>query len=60
MVENIESLHKKYGDVVRLSPNQVSFISVESAFQDIYGFRTGTHKDRENMHKDPAWFSPPV
>lgn len=36
-VENSVKLHEKYGDVVRISPNEVSFISGETAFPDIYG-----------------------
>ncbi|KAM7190912.1 Cytochrome P450 [Rhypophila sp. PSN 637] len=31
-------LHQKYGDVVRISPNQLSYISV-NAWRDIYGAR---------------------
>ena len=27
-VENVKDLHDKYGEVVRLSPNEVSFVSV--------------------------------
>ena len=33
-----KSLHDKYGPVVRISPDEISFISVE-ARQEIYGFR---------------------
>ena len=58
-VENVTRLHEKYGEVVRLSPNEVSFISGETAWQDIYGFRTGKMKGHENMPKDPAWYAPP-
>lgn len=36
-VENSVKLHKTYGDVVRVAPNEVSFISGETAFPDIYG-----------------------
>jgi hypothetical protein len=32
------SLHEKYGPVVRVSPNEVSFVSVE-AREEIYGHR---------------------
>ncbi|KAJ5629466.1 hypothetical protein N7528_003123 [Penicillium herquei] len=41
-------LHDKYGSVVRVSPNELSFNSVD-AWEDIYGFKTG---GRQNMHKD--------
>lgn len=30
-------LHKKHGDVVRISPREVSFTSAATAFPDIYG-----------------------
>ena len=46
--------------MVRISPNEVSFISGETAWQDIYGFRTGKLKGHQNMQKDVAWYlSPP-
>ena len=57
--DNVKRLHDQYGEVVRLSPNEVSFISGETAWQDIYGFRTGNMKGHENMRKDPAWYAPP-
>ncbi|PVH84711.1 cytochrome P450 [Cadophora sp. DSE1049] len=34
------SLHEKYGPVVRVSPDELSFVSVE-AREEIYGFRKG-------------------
>ncbi|CAI7600061.1 unnamed protein product [Penicillium crustosum] len=58
-VENSVRLHEKYGDVVRISPNEVSFISGETAFPDIYGFRTGKLKGHLNMEKDPVWYVKP-
>lgn len=36
-VDNAVNLHKTYGEVVRISPVEVSFISGDTAFQDIYG-----------------------
>ena len=60
-VNNVKWLHDKYGEVVRISPNEVSFISGETAWQDIYGFRTGKLKGHENMPKDKAWYPvPPI
>lgn len=50
-VDNVVALHEKYGEAVRLSPNEVSFISGETAWADIYGFRTGKMKGRLNMQK---------
>lgn len=35
--ENSLRLHEKYGEVIRISPTEVSFISGETAFPDIYG-----------------------
>jgi hypothetical protein len=33
-------LHEKYGPVVRVSPDELSFVSV-NAREEIYGFRVG-------------------
>ncbi|GAB7362522.1 hypothetical protein MBLNU230_g2841t1 [Neophaeotheca triangularis] len=52
--ENVKALHQKYGQVVRISPNEISFSSGDTAWQDIYGFRTGKHKGQAEMSKDPA------
>ncbi|EON67359.1 hypothetical protein W97_06612 [Coniosporium apollinis CBS 100218] len=41
-------LHKRYGPIVRVSPNELSFASAQ-AWEDIYGHRQG----QKNMHKDP-------
>lgn len=32
--------HEKYGEVVRIAPDELSFTTGETAWQDIYGFRT--------------------
>ncbi|KAI1077061.1 putative cytochrome P450 [Whalleya microplaca] len=39
----INELHQKYGDVVRIAPNELSFASVQ-AFKDIYGPQTKSRK----------------
>ncbi|KAK1762847.1 averantin oxidoreductase [Phialemonium atrogriseum] len=44
----IKACHDKYGPIVRVSPNELSFDN-EAAWKDIYGSRPG-HK---NFHKDP-------
>lgn len=44
-----KKLHDKYGAVIRVSPNELAFNSVQ-AWEDVYGFKTG---GRQNMHKDP-------
>ncbi|KAF2735421.1 cytochrome P450 monooxygenase-like protein [Polyplosphaeria fusca] len=55
----IRGLHEQYGDVVRVSPGEISFISGETAWQDIYGFRTGKNKTGAYL-KDRTWFPKPV
>lgn len=50
-----KELHEKYGDAVRVAPNQVSFISGETAWPDIYGFRTGKYKNTGHYLKDRNW-----
>ncbi|OBT82403.1 hypothetical protein VE02_08402 [Pseudogymnoascus sp. 03VT05] len=47
-----KELHDKYGPVVRVSPDELSFNTVE-AWEDIYGHRVGKHAGRPNMDKDP-------
>jgi hypothetical protein len=51
MVKTTVELHEEYGDVVRLAPNEVSFISADSAWSEIYGFRTGKMRGHVNMAK---------
>ncbi|OCL02961.1 putative cytochrome P450 monooxygenase [Glonium stellatum] len=47
---SIKAFHDKYGDVVRFSPDELSFSS-EQAWKDIYG-----HRDVP-LVKDPGWYS---
>ncbi|KAF7861417.1 hypothetical protein EAF04_007982 [Stromatinia cepivora] len=47
-------IHEKYGDVVRLAPNEISFTK-EDAWGDIYVHRLG-HLDPT---KDPVWYKAP-
>ncbi|OCK84504.1 isotrichodermin C-15 hydroxylase [Lepidopterella palustris CBS 459.81] len=54
----ISKLHEQYGEVVRLSPTELSFISGETAWQDIYGFHVGKNKTPPYL-KDRSWFSVP-
>jgi hypothetical protein len=44
-------MHEKYGDVVRVAPNELSFAG-EEAWRDIYTHRPG-HKE---ARKDPIWY----
>jgi cytochrome P450 len=60
MVAWIKELHDTYGDAVRVAPGEVSFVSGETAWPEIYGFRTGKYKDTGAYLKDPAWFPKPV
>ncbi|OAK94660.1 cytochrome P450 monooxygenase-like protein [Phaeosphaeriaceae sp. SRC1lsM3a] len=60
MVAWVKQVHDKYGDAVRLAPNEVSFTSGESAWPDIYGFRTGKYKNTGAYSKDRSWFPTPL
>jgi len=51
----ITELHEQYGDAVRVAPNEVSFTSADTAWSDIYGFRTGKYKGTGAYLKDHAW-----
>lgn len=55
IVRWVKKSHDKYGDVVRLAPTEVSFISGETAWQDIYGFQTGKNKSIGHYLKDKKW-----
>lgn len=48
----IENAHHKYGNVVRIAPNTLSFIE-PSAWTDIYGHRKG----RAVLPKDPLFYN---
>ncbi|KAF4301045.1 Cytochrome P450 [Botryosphaeria dothidea] len=52
--QTIVDAHKKYGEVVRIAPDELSFISGDTAWQDIYGFR-GAKKPE--FGKDLHWYS---
>jgi len=52
--------HAQHGAAVRLSPREVSFISGETAWPDIYGFRTGKHQNTGPYLKDMSWYLKPV
>lgn len=41
--QDILGLHRKYGPVVRISPNEVSFVD-RAALEQVYGHSTGTDK----------------
>ena len=53
LVPNFQSLHDRYGPVVRVAPNELSYISLE-ALKNIYGHR----QPGEGFRKNPAFFQP--
>jgi cytochrome P450 len=57
-VTHVTWLHEKYGDVVRVAPTEVSFISGESAWPEIYGLRTGKRQKGAYL-KDPMFYPVP-
>lgn len=54
LVYRIEEIHRKHGDIVRLAPNQLSFIQGE-AWADVYGKKPA---GRANFQKDPTNYRP--
>ena len=53
MTHRTAAIHERYGDIVRISPNELSFTNAE-AWQDIYGH----HQGRANFPKNPLWMTP--
>lgn len=51
LVVDFAEIHRKYGNVVRVAPGEISF-AAEEAWHDIYVHRTG-HQDPA---KDPVWY----
>lgn len=49
----VREIHDRYGPIVRLSPNEISFVEA-SAWDDIYGHRLGNPA----FPKDPLWHAP--
>lgn len=54
---DVPALHQKYGPVVRISPQHVSFAGGANAFKDIYGFKKS---GQSKLHKEPLFYSAPV
>lgn len=48
----LNEVHQKYGDVVRIAPNELSYTDPE-AWSDIYGHRLG----KSELVKDPLFYS---
>lgn len=43
-----------------MTPTDVSLTSAETAWHDVYGFRTGKYKNTGPYYKDNTWFAKPV
>ncbi|KAH6643841.1 cytochrome P450 monooxygenase-like protein [Boeremia exigua] len=56
----VQELHAKYGDVVRVAPTELSFISGETAWPDVYGHRIGKYRETGAYLKDRSWYLRPV
>lgn len=52
--------HRMLTSQVRVAPNEVSFISAETAWQDIYGFHPAENAKGRFYHKDPSFYALPV
>ena len=53
LTQRTHELHERYGPIVRLAPNELSFIHVQ-AWYDIYDH----HQGRLNFPKNPLWMAP--
>ncbi|TLD14908.1 hypothetical protein PspLS_10792 [Pyricularia sp. CBS 133598] len=49
-------LHEKYGDVVRVAPDELSFVA-PAAWPEVMGHKSGQTEDEEN-NKDPHYVDP--
>ncbi len=54
LVHDVQKIHRQYGDIVRLAPDEVSFARGE-AWSEIFGHRPG----HLPFPKNPVWWSPP-
>lgn len=52
LTDEVQKCHQKYGDVVRVAPNELSYRSSNS-WKDIYGFRNG----KAEMAKDTPFYT---
>jgi cytochrome P450 len=53
-VHDTKRFHDRYGKIVRLAPNELSFIDAQAWF-DIYGHRKKGHRE---FTKNPIWAQP--
>ncbi|KAF3031157.1 hypothetical protein E8E12_000776 [Didymella heteroderae] len=54
----IQDLHKRYGRIVRLSPNELSFIQPE-VWKDVYGHRASAFTKSYTFYGPDAYGNPP-
>ena len=52
-IHSVRALHERYGPVVRLAANEVSFTDPQ-AWQDIYGH----HGGERAFPRNPVWYQP--
>lgn len=52
IVHDVEKLHRRYGPVVRVAPNEISFAHAQ-AWDDIFRPRSG----HQQFPKDPVWWA---
>jgi cytochrome P450 len=53
-IRDVASIHAKYGDIVRIAPNELSFAKSQ-AWDDIFGYRPG----HQEFPRNPVWWSRP-
>ncbi|KAI9665160.1 MAG: hypothetical protein M1831_002170 [Alyxoria varia] len=53
LTQRTQEIHERYGPIVRLAPNELSFIDGQ-AWHDIYSHRQGS----PNFPKNPLWMAP--
>ncbi|CAJ0550030.1 Ff.00g099600.m01.CDS01 [Fusarium sp. VM40] len=49
--KSVKKMHERYGEVVRIAPDELSFIS-PGAWNDIYGIKSG-----KSFVRDPKWYA---
>jgi cytochrome P450 len=53
-IRDVGALHRKYGDIVRIGPNELSFAKTQ-AWTDIFSHRPG----HTEFPRNPVWWSRP-
>lgn len=51
---DIPALHAKYGPIVRVKPNHISYANGQAGFKEIYGF------GKKGLYKDPQFYGRPI